>query len=170
MAYKYNILLGEITKTSGFEGAVLVKLEKKFIENIPSPESVFLEIEGRPVPFFISSLEYSGSDMLRLTFEGYESVAKVSEFKGCRVFLTSISEEEENHENLQIEGYTVCNSDGKPIGKINEVIENPGNLLLSIVSAGKKILVPLHEDLIVKIDKRKKIIFMEIPEGLTDIN
>lgn len=170
MDYQYDILLGEITKTSGFEGAVLVKLEKRFIENIPAMESVFLEIEGRPVPFLISSFEYSGSDVLRLTFGGYESVEKVSEFKGCSVYLTTASEEEDNNENLQLEGYSVCDSHGKSLGKIKEVIENPGNLLLRIVSGGKEMLVPLHEDLIVKMNKRKKILFMEIPEGLTDIN
>ena len=54
MAYKNDILLGRITKVSGYEGAVTVKLEKIFTENIPQMESVFLEIEGRPVPFFIS--------------------------------------------------------------------------------------------------------------------
>ncbi len=31
-------------------------------------ESVFLEIEGKPVPFFISESEYPGGDILRLKF------------------------------------------------------------------------------------------------------
>jgi hypothetical protein len=51
MPYTPGILIGQITKTSGFEGTVIVRLEKRSIENIPEPESVFLEIEGRPVPF-----------------------------------------------------------------------------------------------------------------------
>ena len=54
MAYNSDILLGRITKVSGYEGAVTVRLEKIFFENIPQMESVFLEIEGRQVPFFIS--------------------------------------------------------------------------------------------------------------------
>ena len=82
MAYKYNILLGRIIKTSGYEGAVAVKLEKKFTENIPLMESVFLEIEGRPVPFFINGYEYSGTDILKLLFDGYKSIEKINEFVG----------------------------------------------------------------------------------------
>ena len=89
MAYISNILLGRITKISGYEGAVTVKLEKTFTEDIPHLESVFLEIEGKPVPFFISGSEYSGADILKLTFDGYGSIEKVSGFTGCRVFLTS---------------------------------------------------------------------------------
>ena len=65
MAYKNEILLGRITKVSGYEGAVTVKLERIFSENLPHMESVFLEIEGRPVPFFISDSEYSGADILK---------------------------------------------------------------------------------------------------------
>jgi ribosomal 30S subunit maturation factor RimM len=61
MTYKSDILLGQIIKASGYEGAVTVKLEKDFFDNIPNIESVFLEIEGRPVPFFISETEYSGA-------------------------------------------------------------------------------------------------------------
>ena len=89
MAYKNDILLGRITKVSGYEGAVTVKLERFFSEKLPHMESVFLEIEGRPVPFFIAGSEYSGADILKLQFEGYESSEKVSEFIGCQVFLTT---------------------------------------------------------------------------------
>jgi len=79
MAYYTGILLGRITKVSGYEGAVTVKLEKVFLENIPHLESVFLEIEGRPVPFFISWSEYSGADILKLKFDDYGSLEKISE-------------------------------------------------------------------------------------------
>lgn len=172
MIYQSKILLGQITKTSGFEGAVIVRLEKNFIENIPQMESVFLEIEGRPVPFFIASSEYNGSDILRLQFDGYESLKKVEEFKGCSVFLTVEYDGHQEKEDLSlINGYSVLNQNKALLGIIAEVIENSGQLLLSITSsAGKEILVPLHEDFIIKIDKRKKIIFMDIPEGLSDLN
>ena len=89
MAYKNDILLGRITKVSGYEGAVTVKLERLFSGKLPHMESVFLEIEGRPVPFFISDSDYSGADILKLKFDGYNSSDKVIEFVGCRVFLTT---------------------------------------------------------------------------------
>jgi 16S rRNA processing protein RimM len=172
MTYIPGILLGQITKTSGFEGAVLVRLEKKFIENIPEPESVFLEIEGRPVPFLISSLEYPGADALKLSFEGYTSVDKVEEFKGCNVFLTTPSEEGRDESDLSLlKGFKVADQDNTIIGKIREIITNPGQLLLEIVTdSNEEFLLPFHEDLIIRIDRRRKVVSMEIPEGLLDIN
>jgi 16S rRNA processing protein RimM len=172
MAYTPGILLGQITKTSGFEGGVIVKLGKKFIENIPEMESVFIETDGRLVPFFLSTSEYNGSDILKLSFNGYGSQEKVTEFKGCRIFLTTGSPENEQESEYQLlAGYSVLSYHGETVGKIREVISNPGQLLLNILSpTGKEILIPLHEDLIISVDKMKRSIVMEIPEGLIDIN
>jgi 16S rRNA processing protein RimM len=172
MTYKPGILLGQITKTSGFEGAVLVRLEKRFVENIPEPESVFLEIEGRPVPFFISSFEYPGADLLKLSFEGYTSVDRVEEFKGCNVFLTTTGEDNSIEPDLSLlRGFKLTDQQKRTIGEISEIISNPGQLLLEIISEGnEELLIPFHEDLIIKIDRRRRIVVMEIPEGLLDIN
>jgi 16S rRNA processing protein RimM len=173
MAYESNILLGRITKVSGYEGAVAVKLEKVFTENIPHMESVLLEIEGRPVPFFISDSDYSGADILKLSFDGYESSEKISEFIGCRVFLTSQSAEKimQLPDNQILTGYAVHSATGVMVGVITDIISNNGQWLLDIDSPGKKhILIPFHEDLIVNINKKKKLIEMDIPDGLLDIN
>ena len=57
------------------------------------------------------------------------------------------------------------------LGSIQEVIPNPGQWLLSVISpSNKEILIPLHEHFIVKIEKKKKQVIMDIPEGLTEIN
>jgi 16S rRNA processing protein RimM len=171
MAYINEILLGRITKVSGYEGAVAIKLEKFFTENIPSMESVFLEIEGRPVPFFIADIDYSGADILKLWFEGYDTADKISEFVGCRVFLTSGPKERTTKSDPSLIGYSVVIQEDVVLGVISEIIENPGQWLINVVSPDKKsYLIPLHEDLIVSIDKKKKTIKMNIPEGLTEIN
>ncbi|TAL65903.1 MAG: 16S rRNA processing protein RimM [Bacteroidetes bacterium] len=172
MAYVNNILLGLITKVSGYEGAVTVRLEKIFYENIPRMESVFLEIEGKQVPFFISDSEYSGASLLKIKFEGYNSIKQVSEFIGCKVFLTTSVPAEKEKGDIQIfNGYQVFNYDNKLLGEFKEIITNPGQLLLSITSTNnKEILVPFHEHFILSIDKRRKRIVMNIPEGLTEIN
>ncbi len=172
MTYRSNILLGHITKIHGYDGYVTVKLEKSFIDNIPDMESVFLEIEGRLVPFFISHIEYSGAGIIRIKFEDYDSSEKVREFQGCRVFLTTINNDISlpvvNHD---FEGYSVLLEDNRMLGIVKEVIRNPGQWLLNVIStANKEILIPFHENLIVNIDTGKKSIKMKLPEGLTEIN
>jgi len=172
MAYNSNIILGRITKISGYEGAVAVKLEKTFTENIPLLESVFLEIDGKPVPFFISEYEYSGADILKLKFYDYETIEKVTELVNCLVFLTSPPAGNLIEDNLtDLTGFSVLSVDNTLIGVVSELIRNPGQWLLAIKSEeDKEILIPLHDDFIVNIDHIGKILIMDIPEGLLDLN
>ena len=172
MAYNAGILLGKIIKSYGFNGTVTVKIEKVFEGKIPEMESVFLETEGKAVPFLVSSCEIVDNTLIRITFDGYNSLEKISEFIGCKLFLTS-SEKPENYGNdlNPLNGYQVRTKENSMLGTISEIIENPGQILLNIqTSLNKKIFIPFHQDFIVRIDHKKKIITMDLPEGLTEIN
>ncbi|MCU0457135.1 MAG: PRC-barrel domain-containing protein [Bacteroidales bacterium] len=171
MAYNPDILLGRISKTHGFDGTVTIKLEKAFIGKIPEMESVFLEIEGKPVPFFIENSDYPGADILRLKFLWYDTFEKAAGFTGCRVFLTTGKRKKPEAGIGILKGYKVFNSDSSFVGTVSSIVENPGNMLLAIAAPdGGELLLPFHENLIVSIDKRKKLIVMDLPEGLTDLD
>jgi len=172
VAYIANILLGRILKIQGYDGTLTVKLEDDFIENIPEMESVFLEIEGKPVPFLLSSSDYEGGDILKLRLDGYGSFEKVSGFAGCRIFLTygggNINPPVKNE---NITGFRIVLKDKSIVGEIEEIIHNPGQDLLKIVSPEKKeILIPFHRDFIVRFDEKKRTITVQLPEGLIDLN
>lgn len=172
MTFSDKILLGKITRPFGFDGAVTVKIEKIFQDKIPEFKAVFLEIEGKAVPFIVSSAEKPASTLLRLVFEGYETLEKIREFIGCRIFLPSVRTRAKKGADLSgLTGYKITDTAGGPPGTIQEIIENPGQILLGVQpDEGKYFYVPFHEDLIVKIDNRKKIIIMDLPEGLREIN
>ncbi len=172
MIYDDKILLGQILKVLGYDGTVAVRLEEGFVENIPEMESVFIETEGKPVPFFISGSDYQGGNMLRLRFEGYESVNKMTEFTGCNVYLTTTAI---NHtpagENNDITGYKALHKNKKILGTVSGIIKKTGQWLIRVVSpGGQEILVPYHKDLIVKTDTENKTMIFDLPEGLADIN
>jgi 16S rRNA processing protein RimM len=169
MAYNARILLGRIAKVHGYEGVVTIRLERTFTEKITEMESVFLEIEGKPVPFLISESEYDDSGILKVKFDGYGSIEKVSQFTGCRVFLNS--EKKEDITNMDFSGFKVYLKDNTLAGTIRAIIENPGQWIINVeTESGKELLIPFHEDFIISSDRKKKIIVMDLPEGLTEMN
>ncbi len=173
MAYNAEIPLGKILKVYGNDGSVTVKLERQFIENIPEMESVFIMTAGRPVPFFLSETIYNGGETAVLKFDGYDSVDKVKEFCGCSLFLTSTTGEAPNEQSFatRLTGFTVMLGGKVIAGTVTSVIENPAQWLLVVTStSGKEILIPLHEDLIKKVNRKTRVILMDIPEGLVEIN
>ncbi len=171
MAYNAGILLGRIQKVQGYDGTLSVKLERDVEEDFSDMESVFIEYEGKPVPFFISSVNYEGGDILKIKLDGYDSFEKASMFAGCRVNKTTGTGKEKAGDNSDITGFTVMLSDKSIVGTVEEIIQNPGQDLLRILSAEKKeILIPLHTDFITAVSKKKKTITMDLPEGLMEIN
>jgi 16S rRNA processing protein RimM len=69
---------------------------------------------------------------------------------------------------INLLGYDVVEND-VVLGKIEEVIEQPHQLLCRIDLDGKEAYIPLHEETIVKIDKKKNQVIVELPEGLLEI-
>jgi len=172
MSYKTGILLGRVTKVKGYEGTVTIRLERSFTEEIPELNPVFLEIEGKPVPFFTTEPDNVGGGLLRLKLDGFESLQGLNEFAGCRVFLDAGKGELDPGKKINdIAGFKVLTKDKSLTGAIREIIENPGQRLINVeTESGRRLLIPLHEDLIIKVDKKEKTILMDLPEGLTEIN
>ena len=69
---------------------------------------------------------------------------------------------------LGLLGYTLID-EGKTIGKIDEVIEQPHQVLLQINVKGKEALIPLHKETLINIDHKKNEVHVTLPEGLLDI-
>ncbi len=172
MASHNKILLGTIVKIHGYDGTVIVKSEQRFVEGIKDMESVFIETDGKPVPFFISSAELYGDETIKMKFSGYESYEKISEFNGCRVFLTTEEEESNSAGDIsRLLGFKVLLKNRKPVGTITGIINNSFQDILKITSPeNQEILVPFHPDLITRIDEVKKKLFADLPGGLTEIN
>ncbi len=171
MSYEKHILLGKITRVYGFNGVVTIKLERNFSEKIPEMESVYIEIDGRPVPFFVKYAEQPDDISIRLQFSGYESDLKMKEFVGSNVYLTKGVKISRSDDMSSLINYKVLSGEKEMIGSVIELIEQPGHFLLNIkTTRGKELLLPLHEDLIISIDKKRKIIEMIIPEGIDEIN
>lgn len=55
------------------------------------------------------------------------------------------------------------------LGPIEEVIEQPHQVLLRISLDGKEALIPLHAESLDRIDHKKKQVYVILPDGLLDI-
>jgi 16S rRNA processing protein RimM len=69
----------------------------------------------------------------------------------------------------EVIGFRVKDEKRGDLGIIDRVIELPNNPLLAIKFEDKEILLPISDDIIKKVDRRKKQIEVNAPEGLIDI-
>ena len=65
-------------------------------------------------------------------------------------------------------GFTVIDSIKGNIGTLVKVMDLPRQALLQIASGEKEILIPLLDEVILKVDRKKKVLHILAPEGLIE--
>ena len=78
--------LGKITRKHGLSGNLILKLDTDQPEIYKKLESIFVEINGLLVPFFIEKIIWSKQDSLNILFKN-SSEALVEQLIGKNVFL-----------------------------------------------------------------------------------
>jgi 16S rRNA processing protein RimM len=160
--------IGRITKTHGFEGAVVVRTEGGITREPEEGEPVFVIIDGIPVPFFTRQAFAPTNQTLIISFDDYLTPESVARLKGCEI---RTADETDPGDDLQsLTGYTLTDNNSDFSGVITSVIQHPGQSLVSVLTSHGEHLIPIHPDLIISVDEEKRIIKMSLPDGLAAIN
>jgi len=161
-------LIGRIGKPHGHEGAVKLELLADLETDLNIEEPVFLLIEGKPVPFFMSSLNESSSPPI-LHFEDITGMEEARKLQGIEVFAHK-DDITANHEwnSKQLIGFDAFYGD-QALGKVLNVIQSGLQELLEFEINGHEVLVPLQDELIEDFDEPNKILRLLLPEGLLDL-
>lgn len=164
--------LGKIVSKYSFKGEVLVKLDADEPEIYENMESVFVSIRNNLVPFFIDKCRLHKSALLRIDFEEVKDEDAADRIMGAELYLplTALPKLEGNkfyyHEII---GFTVSDAIHGDIGLITGVNDTTSQALFEIDKKGKQLLIPVTDEIITKVDRATKTIFVSTPEGLIDL-
>jgi len=166
---KYFTPVGFISKPHGFNGELIVAVEYGQAEDYADASFLFIELEGRPVPFFVEESEARDSTMI-VKVEGVNTEAEARKLSGKKIFIESGDDPEVHVVDWStLIGYIAFDETKGQLGPIESIEEFPGQLIAKCSMHGKEILIPLAEDFITGIDEKKKEIHLDLPEGLLDV-
>lgn len=165
------INIGKLVAVHGLNGELLLKhvLGKK--TSLKGLQAVFMEApNGSFIPWFIESAKAKSDDEIYLKLETVNSREAALKLTRKNLWLPEADYQKFAAKNTAaaLLGYQVVDQ-GKKLGEILEVIEQPHQLLCRLLLNGKEVLVPLHASSLEKIDHRKKEVLVNLPEGLLDI-
>jgi 16S rRNA processing protein RimM len=69
----------------------------------------------------------------------------------------------------EITGFTVNDEKFGMIGKVESVLDLPQQALMQVKHGEKEILVPMVDEVLLKVDRKKKEIHIRAPEGLIEL-
>lgn len=163
--------IGKIVAAHGVKGHVLLEHSLGSKGKLKDIKVFFLEVKPEEfLPYFVESLTARLERELLVKFEGVESKEAARIILKKQVWLP----EDDFHKYaaatapIGLLGFQIIDQ-GQTIGEILEVIEQPHQILCKVLWKGKDALIPLHEDFLDKIDQKKKLVYVNLPEGLMDI-
>ncbi len=164
--------LGKILKTYGNKGHLLVMLDVDDPGEYMELESVYLDLQGERVPFFIDDFELKHNKKATLRFQDVNSIGDAEIYPGLEMYLP-VNQlpplEGDRFYFHEITGFRVVDRKYGEIGLIEDVLELPHQSLFQIKWGEKEILIPVIDEVIRSVDREKKILEIEAPEGLIEI-
>jgi 16S rRNA processing protein RimM len=163
--------LGYVIKPHGLKGDVSIYIDADEPQAYRNLESVLIQQDNQLVPFFITKIKISGQKAI-LNLEESNDIEAAQLLKGSALFLPLSALPELTDEQFyfhEIIGFTVQDENLGEIGPVATVYDAGPQDLLAIEHKGKEVLVPINDETVKKVDKNKKQIFVNIPDGLLDI-
>lgn len=161
--------IGYIAKTHGLKGEVTAVFTEPI--ELDSVESVFIEIKGSLVPYFIQSFSDRG-DKAFLKFEDVNTAEQAGNLKASAIYLSKTvrpSLKRGEFYNDEVVGFMVEDETEGTLGMLKQVIQSGPSRLLEIDYNGKDVLIPVNGPFIKSVNKSKKLIKVSLPEGFLSI-
>ncbi len=165
--------IGSIVRTNGFSGIFTALLDCSPASgfDLSKASSVFLEINGQLVPYFIKTI--SGEfPQYTLQFDDVLSYDEAKKLIKSPIFIEStliLRKEQITLAGEEVMGFAVNDLRVGFIGEVLDVLVYPMQILLKVNYHTKEILIPAIKPIIQKIDRRKKEISVDLPEGFLEI-
>jgi 16S rRNA processing protein RimM len=164
--------LGKILKSSGSKGHLLIYLDVDDPARYRKTETVFIGIGEDRVPFAVSKMEIRHKGQAILLLDGVNDAGHAEIFAGREIYLPLSMLPPLKGKKFyyhEVTGFSVIDKKHGNIGSVSGVLDLPLQALFQVQHGSKEILIPMVDEILVKIDRQKKEIHIEAPDGLIEI-
>ncbi|MFN8345782.1 MAG: ribosome maturation factor RimM [Spirosomataceae bacterium] len=164
--------LGHITRTHGTRGEVVIYLDVDYPEDYEELESVFVEIKGQLIPYFVENINVQRGSKAIVKFEDIHSIEAAALLINCPLFLPEDNLDELDESQFyyhEIVGFKVMDETLGELGVVSTVYSMPTQDLIAMHYRDHEVLIPVNDTIVPGIDRQKKILKVRLPEGLLDV-
>jgi|ERR1041385_8091606 16S rRNA processing protein RimM len=167
------IVVAHIVKVRGLRGEVVADLLTDFPDRFEQLSSlVAVSADGSRRSLQIEEQWFHG-DRLVLKFAGFDQIEAAKQLIGCNLAVPvdeRVELPDDSFYDWELIGCRVENVSGQPVGEVREIMRTGAGELLCIADPDNhERLVPMTADIVVEIDKDKKLIRIDPPAGLLEL-
>ncbi len=163
--------VGKLAASYGLMGELVLQHSLGKKTTLKGLEAIYIESQtDNFLPYFIEKTTIKSDTETYVKLEGIDTKETARKLTPKEVWLEAADFDKFSAKAAPIAllGFSLFDGNNN-LGEIIEVIEQPHQVLCTIMYKGKEALIPVHEASLLKIDKKKRTVLVEIPEGLLDI-
>lgn len=162
--------IGIINKPHGVKGEVSFTFTDDIFDRVEDCDYLVLLLDGILVPFFIEEYRFRSDNVALVKFEGIDSTEKARTLTNVEVYypVKFMDDQEEISSWNYFIGFRVEDIHHGCLGTVVDVDDATMNVLFVIENGDEEVLLPAHEEFILDIDRKKKTLKVDIPDGLLD--
>ncbi|MCU0341541.1 MAG: ribosome maturation factor RimM [Spirosomaceae bacterium] len=164
--------LGHITRTHGTKGEVVFFLDVDYPDDYEELESVFIEIKGELVPYFVENINIQRDNKAIVKLEEIGSIEAAKALINCALYLPDDNLESLDESRFyyhEIAGFEVIDQRLGKLGLVKTVYTMAIQDLIAMQYQGQEVLIPVNDDIVLGVERDKKILNVNLPEGLIDV-
>ena len=169
--YTDHVKIGTVVSKHGYKGDIKISVSSNNRDTFPDLKYLFIDLDGCFIPFKIDNVRSFSKNVLIVKLKEISSEDEVNEVINKNIYIDS-AEMASNIDSgffyNDLINFEVI-TDSKKIGRIENINSKLPQPVFEIIHDSRKVLIPIHEDLIKKIDKKNRIIYLDIPNGLLEI-
>ena len=172
MNFEGYFYLGKIAKLHGYKGEVSLFLDVTNPADYNQLKRVFVDVDGVLIPFFIDQLKPKNKGFVAVKFQDVNEEIAAKKLLKKSIYLPEDELAELSDTSFydhEISGFKVYDQIKGFIGIVDTVIDLTSNPLLRIEFNTNEILVPIFDGLIKNVDRDKKELHIQAPDGLIDL-
>jgi 16S rRNA processing protein RimM len=164
--------LGKVVKTHGIHGELSGFVDADDPLVYSTLHGVFINTRQGLLPYEFDSLKIEEKGRCLFKLKDIDTIEQAGRFVSREMYLPLNMLPPLTGNNFyfhEVKGYAVIDVVHGNIGVVTGVIESTMQPLLQVEYLGKEILIPLHDDIIINLDRTKKIMKVKTPDGLVDV-
>lgn len=163
--------IGKLVAAFGVKGEMILKHSLGKKSALKGLKAIFIEEQKQSfIPWFVITAKPKTEDEIYIQLEGIDSREAALKLAQKEVWIPEddFKKLASASSPLSFLGFSIIDN-GKDLGPVLELIEQPHQLLCRIEIDQKEVLIPLNEQTLQKVDIKKRQVFVTLPDGLLDV-
>ncbi|MEE9374201.1 MAG: hypothetical protein V3V00_14200 [Saprospiraceae bacterium] len=167
------IEVGFVKKAYGYKGDIKLAIQDEYEEDVLNAAFIFINQKGLKVPFKVAKALVENEIIVK--FNTIDTLENANLVIGQTIFLLQKEIKfaqkylNKNNEKNEFIGFEIFDSQSKLVLEIIRIEEFPQQLMAVVINNNAEAYIPLNDQFITVINREKKQLEMNLPEGLLDL-